>query len=74
MKRLTIPALLALGSLPTTLLAHGGLDHSSALMVVLHTLAHAINNHPVLAALSGVAVAVGLSLHYRRVARRQASG
>ena len=74
MKRLTTPGLLALTSLPAPLLAHGGLDHSSALMVFLHTLTHSISDHPVLAMLCVAAVAVGLGLYQRFSPRRNASG
>lgn len=71
MKHLTIPAIVVLGNLPAPLLAHGGLDHSSALMVFLHSMAHAINDHPILTALLGAAVAVGLVLHHRHSAHRR---
>lgn len=44
-------------------LAHGGLDGSSPTLVVLHTLAHFINDHPVvLVLLTGGALALGGAL------------
>jgi len=56
MKRMNPMAILVLGSAPGTLWAHGGLEHASAITRFLHTMAHAVYEHPVATALVGGAV------------------
>jgi hypothetical protein len=70
MKRLNPLPILALGSLPGALWAHGGLEHASAFMLFFHGLAHAINEHPVTTALLSGAVVVAVGLQRRRSKRR----
>jgi hypothetical protein len=56
-------------------LAHGGLDGSSPTIVALHTLAHLINDHPVVLVLfMGGALALGGALMRRYALYRSAQG
>lgn len=71
MKRMNPLAILALGGLPGTLWAHGGLEHASAFMQFLHSAAHFVNEHPVATALLGGAVVAIIGL--RRINRRISS-
>jgi hypothetical protein len=73
MKRSATTAILAMATLPGPLFAHGGLDRGSVLMVFVHSAAHAINDHPILTALFGAAVIVGLGIYQRRRGDRRAS-
>ena len=63
MKRLLIAGAVVLAGLPNPLLAHAGLDRSSTVMVSLHSMAHAINDHPFLVALLAALVIGGLGLY-----------
>lgn len=73
MQRTATAAILAMAALPGPLFAHGGLDRGFVLMVFLHNAAHAINDHPVLAALFGAAVIVSLGVYQRRRGGRRAA-
>jgi len=70
MNRLNLLPILALSSLPGALWAHGGLEHASAFMRFIHTLAHAMNDHPVVTALVGGAAVFVAGLQWRRYRRR----
>ncbi|HLF31939.1 MAG TPA: hypothetical protein VI566_13050 [Xanthomonadales bacterium] len=73
MKHTAMAIMSAVATLPQSLLAHGGLDHGSLTMAFLHALAHAINDHPIIMALLGAAVVIGLGLYQRRRVGRRAS-
>jgi len=71
MKRLNLLPILALGTLPGALWAHGGLENVSGVTLFFHSLAHAIYEHPVATALVGGAAIAAVIMQQRRRSRRR---
>ena len=73
MKCLQIAGTSTLAGLPGTLMAHAGMDRSSTMMVSLHSVAHAITDHPFLMVLLAAVVIAGLGLYQWRRDRHRST-
>jgi len=71
MRCVQIAGAVALAGAPGALLAHAGLDRSSTVMVSLHGMAHAVNDHTFLVALLAAVVIGGLGLYQWRRGRHR---